>query len=126
MLVREALPVQEAGEALDPEHPLRYGEVQLYPSVGEPFEAAAGRPLIFQLVWPATGDPPAGTLTLWRGENRLAASPVAWAPASDDEWVRFVGELPLAGLEAGAHEVRVVLEDGESERELVVPFEVRR
>jgi VWFA-related protein len=126
MLIREVLPVEEAGLRLEPGHPLRYGEILLIPSVGEPVHPGEGRPLVFQLIAPPGDVALDGSVSIWQGERPLGSSPVTLGTPGKDGFRRQVADLPLAQLDAGGYELRVTLTEEQRRRTLRVPFEIVR
>ena len=95
VIVRGALPADQAPADLETGHPLRFGDVILQPSAGEPLKKQGQRPLVFQ-----------------------------WGPAEATGSLRHIADLPLASLAAGPYELRVTLIDAPETRTITARFVV--
>ena len=102
VIVRGALPADQAPADLETGHPLRFGDVILQPSAGEPLKKQGQRPLVFQ----------------------LSTTPVQWGPAEATGSLRHIADLPLASLAAGPYELRVTLIDAPETRTITARFVV--
>jgi VWFA-related protein len=125
ILVRGAAPPEDAGPDLTEEHPLRFGEVVVFPGAGEPLPVRSGKAPLYQVIVPATAEVRelVGRTEVWRGDDLLGAGALVWQ-APDHGWQRHVAELPAADLAPGTYELRVLVSDGSHERILSLPFEV--
>jgi hypothetical protein len=112
VVVRSAEKVE--GDDASATKPLRYGDVLLYPNLGEPVSKEAGRELAFFLTaWPAAERPGVEAQVEVRREGRTiaAAAPLHLQPEADGR-IRLVSSLPVEPLDPGAYELRVTLSDG--------------
>jgi hypothetical protein len=94
--------------------PLRYGDVLLYPNLGEPVRKVAGRELAFFLTaWPSAERPGVEAQVEVRraGRTIAAATPLHLRPEKDGR-IQLVSSLPVGALDPGAYELRVTLSDG--------------
>ncbi len=93
--------------------PLQYQGVQLYPSFGEPFSLAAGKPLAFLFTLrPADRRLGEATVELLRGTEAVRRAGVPLPAPDPDGQVRVVSGLPIDGLAPGAYVLRLALSDG--------------
>jgi VWFA-related protein len=93
--------------------PLYYGDLLLYPNLGEPMARTDAAELMFYfVVYPtrerATCD---ATVQLVRGGRPLAEAPLSFQPSSAEGRIHYVGRLPIAQLPAGTYELRVNVTD---------------
>jgi VWFA-related protein len=123
MIVRGALPAGPAPADFETGHPLRFGDVVLQPLAGEPLPSKPARPLVFQVGALSPGAmPPGGSVTVWRGDRRVAETPVHWGAPDASGFRREVAEVPTSSLGAGRYELRLTLEDPSGERVVKAPF----
>lgn len=106
----EKLEAAEGG----PAGPLRYGDVLLYPHLGQPLRRAAGQALAFFVTaWPAVERPGVeARVEVVRGGTTVAATAPARLRPDADGRIRLASSLPLERLAPGAYELRVTLSDG--------------
>jgi hypothetical protein len=106
--------------------PLTYGDVLLYPNLGEPVRRAAGRALTYFLTaWPGAGRPAVeARVEVARDGRTVVSTPPARLEADAAGRIRLASTLPLDALPPGTYEVRVRLSDGRSEqtRTALVPI----
>jgi VWFA-related protein len=115
MLVQksEKIPEQEQGT----EHPFYYGDLLLYPNMGQPFSKAAQKELSFFLAI----DPgerlarPDARLQLRHHGQTLAELPVELPEPSASGRIEYTGRLPLEPLPPGSYELAMVVTAGPSE-----------
>jgi hypothetical protein len=94
--------------------PLQYGDLLLYPNLGQPLRRATERALAFSV----TALPNAERLAvdaqveILRDGRRVAAPPATALQADRDGRVRLVSSLPLEAFPPGTYELRVTLSDG--------------
>ncbi len=94
--------------------PLRYGDVLLYPNLGEALAARSGKPLAFFLsAWPAPGrsSVDARVELLRSGRPVASAPPLALRPGAQGR-LDLASTLAVDALPPGAYELRVTLSDG--------------
>lgn len=106
--------------------PLTYGDVLLYPNLGQPLRREGGRPLTFFVTaWPAAGRPgvDARIEVVHDGRTVAATSATRLRPDADGR-IQLASTLPIATLLPGAYELRVSLSDGADEetRTTAVPI----
>jgi VWFA-related protein len=109
VVIRQAEPVGKQDVPAD--HPLRFGEVLIYPHLGEPLPTGAGRQLAFLVTASASG-PVEAELQLWRNGRARSRQPLVLPSPGADRIVRFVGSLPLDGLDPGGYELRLTATSG--------------
>lgn len=106
--------------------PLTYGDVLLYPNLGQPLRRDAGRPLTFFVTaWPATDRPGVDARIEVVREGRMVAATSATRLRPDaDGRIQLASSLPIGTLAPGAYELRVRLSDGADEetRTTAVPI----
>jgi hypothetical protein len=113
LLVKRA---EKVGEDPKTATPLQYGEMLLYPNLGEPVSKGADKRLAFAVtVYPARGgSPPKLTVEVLQKGRALAQIP-AELPAADPKGrVQFMNALPLEALPPGEYELKVTAADGQS------------
>ena len=125
-LVKRVEQVPEADR--DPDKPLSFGDVLLYPNLGEPVSRAAGKELTFFFtVYAARGgaDRPKARISILKGGARLAEAPIDLPEPDATGRVQHVLSLPLAQLPAGSYELRVSVQDGRGQDTRSVAFSVQ-
>ncbi len=103
------------------EAPLYYGDVLLYPNMGDPVSQSGDGELAFYFsLYPEPGRSVTGaTVELLRNGRQVAAAPLdmsAAAPATASDRVQHVGRLPLTTLAHGTYELRVSVTDGRTKQ----------
>ena len=125
VLVKRVEQVPQADR--DPGKPLSFGDVLLYPNLGEPVSKAARKELsFFFTVYAARGgaDRPKARISVLKGGARLAEAPIDLPEPDPTGRVQHVLSLPLAQFSAGSYEVRVTVEDGRSQDARSVSYTV--
>jgi len=109
------------------DHPLHFGEVVVYPNLGEPLRKSVVKQLAFFFAaWPAKGATEKLKLTVeviqnGRGLGQLPAE----LPAADESGrVRYASALPLDNFQPGSYELRVTVKDGQSSLSRTTQFNV--
>lgn len=104
-----------AGETTAP-GPLRYGDVLLYPNLGQPLRRE--NPLTFFVTaWPARDRPAIGVRLEVRHDGRtVAATRAAGLRADGGGRIQLASSLPIARFTPGAYELRLTLSDGQDEQ----------
>ncbi len=97
--------------------PLYYGDILLYPNLGDPVSRTADKELAFYVsLYPALGHPVRqATLELLHNGQRVANAPLE-VGAVQDRRIQHVGRLPLDGVSPGTYELKITVSDGETER----------
>jgi hypothetical protein len=106
--------------------PLLYGDVLLYPNLGQPVRREEGRPLsFFVTAWPALERPAVDArLELVRDGRRVAETRAAGLRPDAEGRIQLASSLPLERFTPGAYELRLTLSDGQDEetRTAAVPI----
>jgi hypothetical protein len=105
---------------------LRYGDVVLYPNLGQPLRPERSRPLtLFLTAWPAPERPAIDAVVEVLHDGRRVAGPSPTRLRADASGrVQLASSLPVERFAPGTYELRVRLSDGEDEqtRTAVVPI----
>jgi VWFA-related protein len=120
----ERLPAEER----DPEKPLVFGELLLYPNLGEPVRKSAASELsFFFTVYAARGGAlrPNAEITLLRNGAQVAAAPIDLPQADPAGRIQHVFALPLAQLPPASYELAVTVRDGAARDSRSVTFSVQ-
>jgi hypothetical protein len=116
VLVKRVEQVPEADR--DPKKPLSFGEVLLYPNLGEPISKATSKELTFFFtVYAARGgaDRPKGRISILKGGGRVAEAPIDLPEPDASGRLQHVVGLPIAPFPPGTYELRVSVQDGRGE-----------
>jgi len=98
----------------DPGKPLAFGDLLLYPNLGEPVSKAARNELTFFFTVYAArngADRPKARISVLRGGARLAEAPIDLPDPDATGRVQHVLGLPLEPFPAGRYELRVSVQD---------------
>lgn len=108
---REKVPEKER----DPQHPLQYGELLLYPNLGEPLRKGVDNELAFFVtVYPHRPDDRLeASVELLHSGRSLGAVPVTLPPADPSGRIQYVGRLPLDPLAPGVYQLRLSVSGGD-------------
>jgi hypothetical protein len=114
--------VLKRGERLTPEEqkqdrPFNFGELLVYPNLGEPVaKSAAGQLAFFFTAWPAKGSAAAPRLTLEILQNgRRLFRTAGQLPAADARGqIKYASSFPLDKFQPGVYELKVTVGDGAS------------
>jgi hypothetical protein len=112
----------------DPSKPLAYGDLLLYPNLGEPISKAAGNEVTFFFTVYAArngADRPKARISVLRGGARLAEAPIELPEPDASGRVQHVLGLPLAQLPAGSYELRVSVQDDRGQDTRSAAFTIR-
>jgi hypothetical protein len=97
----------------DASNPLYFGELLLYPNLGEPLSKRAARELAFAFtVYPGSAQVQGATVTLLRAGQVVGQAPLALDKPDAAGRIQQVSRLPLDSLEPGAYEVRIGVQSG--------------
>jgi hypothetical protein len=114
-----------AGDRRAPE-PLRYGDVLLYPNLGQPLRQGADRALTFFVTaWPALERPAIDArLELVHDGQTVGATRATALHSGKDGRIQLASSVPLERVAPGAYELRLTLSDGEDQetRTAAVPI----
>jgi VWFA-related protein len=94
-------------------NPFRFGELLIYPNLGEPLSKSESKDLPFLLTLYATPDaqPPKATLEIAQGSRTLARAPLT-LPAPDAAGrIQFASAVPIDKLAPGDYDLRVTATD---------------
>jgi VWFA-related protein len=95
----------------DPQNPLYFGEMLVYPSMGDPLRKSVARALGFYFTARGPATARKATLELLREGQVTARLPLDLPAAGADGLMRHAGTLPLQNLAPGAYEMRLALLD---------------
>jgi hypothetical protein len=114
-----SLVVVRRGERVPPDQrpqdsPLLMGDVQLYPSLGDPVSKTDGAVTLYFVVAPRPPARPTITLEVIRDGGIIARLPVGLDPAQSTGDIRQLLQLPLSALPAGRYTLRLLVEEAGS------------
>jgi len=106
-----------AGESTAPK-PLRYGDVLLYPNLGQAVRREADRALTFFVTaWPASDRPAVDARLEVVHDGRTVSATRSTSLRPDAEGrIQLASSVPLERLAPGAYELRLTLTDGKDEQ----------
>lgn len=106
-----------AGEVAAPD-PLKYGDVLLYPNLGQPLRRESGRALTFFVTaWPALDRPAIDArLEVMQDGRTVAATRTTSLRPDAAGRIQLASSLPLDRFTPGAYELRLTLSDGQDEQ----------
>ena len=110
------------------DHPFYFGELLVYPNLGEPILKSATKQLAYFLTaWPAKGDMEPLKLVAEIVQNkRSIAQTSAQLPAPDDQGrIKYAGALPLDAFQAGTYELKVTVTDNRTSLTRSTQFRVQ-
>jgi VWFA-related protein len=96
-------------------NPFHYGDLLIYPNMGEPVLKATYKqlPFFFSVYLPKGGTAaPNLAVELWQSGRALAQIPAQLPPADQSGRIQYAGALPLESIPAGSYELRVILKSG--------------
>ncbi len=97
-------------------NPLHFGEVMLYPNLGEPLRKSVNKDLtLFVTIYPPKGEAQSPKLKLEIARNGRAVGQFTYnLPAADQTGrIQYVAAIPLDKLQPGEYDVNVTVEDGQ-------------
>jgi len=122
-IVRRAQAVP-AGEA-DSGNPLYFGDVLLYPNLGQPLSKATDKELAFGFTaYDGHDGPVEAVLELLRSGQPVATVPLALGGADRQGRINQISKLPLESLAPGTYELRVTVKTGTQRVTRGVPFAI--
>jgi VWFA-related protein len=97
----------------DPTNPLCFGEVLIYPNLGEPIQKSERDEALFfvTIYWARSGDPPEATLEILRDGTTVGRAPTALPEPDASGRIQHVLGLPVAQFPPGSYELRVTVSD---------------
>jgi VWFA-related protein len=109
----------------DPDNPLYYRELLLYPNLGEPVSKAGEKALSFYfIVVPGQGAPASASLELVQGGRAVGQVPLQLAAPGSDGRIQHVAQLPLSSFPPGEYEIRIVITQGNERQVRTAAFRV--
>jgi hypothetical protein len=109
------------------DNPFHFGEVIVYPNLGNPLRKSVAKQLAFFLtVWPAKGSTASMKLMIEvRQQDRTVGQTSADLPAPDASGrTRYASALPLDNFQPGSYELRLTVKDGQSSVSRSTPFAI--
>jgi hypothetical protein len=110
-------------------HPLHFGEIVVYPNLGEPLRKSVTKQLAFFFTaWPAKDSTEKLKLTVEVIQNGRSLGQIpAELPAADEQGrVKYASALPLDSFQSGSYELRVTVKDGQSSVSCAAQFNVEQ
>jgi hypothetical protein len=104
----EKVPVSDR----DPANPLYYGEMLVYPSLGDPLRKSVAKAVGFYFMARSPATARKAELELMRDGRVTATLPLSLAAPGPNGLVQQAGTLPLQSLLPGAYDLRVTLLEG--------------
>jgi hypothetical protein len=109
----------------DAQNPLYFGELLLYPNLGEPISKASMPELSFAFtVQPPKNAPATAKLTLLHSGAPVAELPLPLDQPDSVGAIHQVSRLPLAPIPPGTYELRITIEAGGKTVTRGVPFTI--
>jgi VWFA-related protein len=125
MLIRRA--DRLTAEERQQDNPLHFGEVILYPNLGEPLHKAASKQLAFYFTaWPAkgSGEKPKLVIEVQQNGRTIAQTSAELAAADESGCIRQVSALPLDNFQPGNYELKITVKDAKSSLSRSTPFTI--
>jgi VWFA-related protein len=117
----ERLPAEEQKR----DQPFHFGELLVYPNLGEPVSKSKAKQLTFFITaWPPKGSAAAMQLTFAIFHNRRAVGKsAAQLPAPDEQGrIKYANSFSLNDFQPGVYELRVTVSDGKASASRSTPF----
>jgi hypothetical protein len=121
--------VLKRAERLTPEEqkhdqPFHFGELLVYPDLGEPISKKAGQLAFFLTVWPTKGSTANLTFVILQNGRPIGKSS-AQLPAPDAEGrIKYASSFSLNDFQPGAYELQVIVSDRENSASRTTSFTV--
>ncbi|HKQ07678.1 MAG TPA: VWA domain-containing protein [Blastocatellia bacterium] len=109
------------------DQPLHFGELVVYPNLGEPLPKSATKQMAFFFTaWPAKGSTAPLQLTMEiLQNNRSLGQTSAQLPAADEHGqIKYASALPLDKFQPGNYELKVTVSDGKNRVSSSAPFKI--
>jgi hypothetical protein len=95
------------------DNPLYFGDLLLYPNLGEPLRKSTDKTLSFFLtIDPSPGSAPTATLEILQKGQALAQLPMELSKADPSGRIAHAGQLPLASFPPGQYVLRTTISQG--------------
>lgn len=98
------------------EQPLRFGELLVYPNLGERIDTKATKQLAyFFTAWPAKGEtkPMQMTLELLQNNRQVGTTSGELPPADERGQIKYAGSFAIDKFQPGVFELRITVSDGQ-------------
>lgn len=97
----------------DATNPLYFGEMLLYPNIGEPISRAHSKEIAFAFaIRPGAAQLGTATISLVKSGQVIGQAPLTLETPDVTGTIRQLGRLPMDALEPGTYEIRVALQAG--------------
>src|ERR1051325_463400 len=124
--------VLKRAERLTPEEqkrdqPLRFGELLLYPNLGERIDRSTTKQLAyFFTAWPAkvATKPPQMTLEILQNNHSLGTTSGELPAADQSGQIKYAGAFAIDKLQPGAYELRITVSDGQNKTTRATSFTI--
>jgi VWFA-related protein len=112
MIVKRSEKVPQ--EERDAANPLYYGDLLLYPNLGQPLKRAVDNELsFFVTIYPeSTGAAPDATIELLKDGQPAGRVAIELAKPDAAGRIQHVGRMPIDGFPPGNYELRMIVKDG--------------
>jgi VWFA-related protein len=97
------------------DQPFHFGELLVYPNLGEPVRRSAAKQLAFYFTaWPAKGstDPLKCTVEILQNNHHLAQLPTQLPAADEQGQAKYASSFPLDKFQAGVYDLKVTIVEG--------------
>lgn len=113
-------------EERDPANPLYYGELLLYPNLGEPLKRTLDKQLSFYAtVLPTSADSsPQATLELFKDGQPAGRVPLELSKPDATGRIQHVGRVPIDAFPPGTYELHLTVKDAGGEQTRAATFRV--
>ena len=109
----------------DASNPLFFGDVLLYPNLGQPLSKATDKELAFGFTaYDGHDGPLTATLQLLKSGQPVATVPLALGVADQQGRINQISKLPLEPFEPGNYELRVTVTAGAQQVMRAIPFAI--
>ena len=114
--------ILKRAERLSPEEqrrnqPLRFGELLVYPNLGERIDRNATKQLAyFFTAWPGKGNtqPLQMTLEILQNSREVGKTSGALPPADEHGQIKYAGSFPIDKFQPGVFELKITISDGQN------------
>jgi len=107
------------------DEPLHFGQVVVYPNLGEPIHKSARQLAFFFTAWPAKGSQQLKlTLDVLQNGRSLAQIPADLPAADEHGRIKYASALPIENFPVGSYELKVTVTDGKSSTNRTASFKI--